>query len=168
MTTTTQPKAQSYAVLNALDPLAFLRPEDFRTQYDASQPGYAQEQYEKGRKIADEAQCIHICVNSTWAATYPGGVTTSSEGIGYHGCTADLLRGFLDGDAPIRVHRMNNLDGVLIKPRAYSRACGHCGAPLEAWKGPEPHAKAGWVDQTGLSICDSSGQKHDPHPGNTP
>lgn len=163
MITTTQLKGRPYAVLNALDPLAFLRPEDFRTEYDAGQPSYAREQYEKGRRIADEAQCIHICVNSTWAATYPGGVTTSSEGIGYHGCTADLLRGFLDGDAPIRVHRADNPEGVLIQPRAWSHHCHHCGEPVKAWKGPEPHAQTDWVDQVGLSICDASGRKHEPH-----
>ena len=158
----TAPKARPYSVLNALDATAFLRPEDFRTEYDARQPEYAREQYGKGYKLASWAHCIYITCGSTWAASYVQGVVTSYEGIGYHACTADLLRGFLDGDAPIRVHRYgsDSKHGILIKPRAWSRACAHCGERVR-WHGDE--FRGDWVDQRDLSICDASGRKHDPH-----
>ncbi|MFF8629712.1 hypothetical protein [Streptomyces werraensis] len=102
-----------YSVLNALPPEAFLKPEDFATESDSINPLYAAEQYQKGRKLSEEYGRIIIRANGTWAAEDgpigPGNARTigaySYEGIGYHAHTAALLRGFLDGPAPIDVER---------------------------------------------------------------
>ncbi|MGW2710752.1 hypothetical protein HKX69_05975 [Streptomyces argyrophyllae] len=104
-----------YSILNALPPEAFLKPEDFATDFDGRTPGYAEEQYLKGLEISREYDRVVIRSNTTWAAecgpyvpeanVYMGNAAYSYEGIGYHAETAALLRGFLDGPAPIDVER---------------------------------------------------------------
>ncbi|MEV0471019.1 hypothetical protein [Streptomyces prunicolor] len=103
-----------YSVLNALPAEDFLKPENFVTEFDARNPDYAEEQYRKGLELSEEYGRIVIRAGGTWAAEDgPVDPVTrartigaySYEGIGYHGNTAALLRGFLDGPAPIDVER---------------------------------------------------------------
>jgi len=117
---------ESYRELNSLPPSAFLNPDDFATIYDGRKDGYAAEQHAKGVRISLAAESVGIACNGTWTAKLPGGVVTSCEGVGYHGCTADLLRGFLDGPAPVVVYRYGLTEGVQIKPRT----CPKCSVPL--------------------------------------
>lgn len=98
----------SYEWLNSLPAQAFLDPNNFLTEYDEQNKarGYDQEQYRKGLETGRAAKSIHISENSVWGAEMKsGGMLSSSEGIGYHACTADLLRGFLDSGCEIIVYR---------------------------------------------------------------
>lgn len=107
--------SRPYSILNALPPEAFLKPEDFATDFDIINPAHAEEQYLKGLELSEEYDRIVIRENGTWAAEcgpyypeadiYMGNAAYSYEGIGYHAHTAALLRGFLDGPAPIDVRR---------------------------------------------------------------
>jgi hypothetical protein len=115
----------SYAVLRALPPEAYLDPAGFRTGDDHlhGANGYPAQQYRQGRSVSAEAEEIHITAAGTWGARLPaGGYLTAAEGIGYHACTADLLRGFLDGPAPILVWRDGQPDPAEIKPRTGPRS----------------------------------------------
>ncbi|MEU8948808.1 hypothetical protein [Streptomyces sp. NPDC048489] len=104
-----------YSELNALPPEAFLKPENFVTEYDQRDPKRAEEQYREGLRLSAAYDRIVIRAGGTWAAecgplhaeanVYMGKCAYSYEGIGYHGNTADLLRGFLDGPAPVDVER---------------------------------------------------------------
>ncbi|MER6102426.1 hypothetical protein ABT115_08865 [Streptomyces sp. NPDC001832] len=98
-----------YSELNALPPEDFLNPENFVTGYDEQNPDYAEKQYREGLRLSNEYDRITICANGTWTADIEGPHTyrwlTSTEGIGYHAHTASLLRGFLDGPAPVDVAR---------------------------------------------------------------
>jgi hypothetical protein len=68
---------------------------------------YQSKQYQHGLDIGRNASSVHIAVNSTWSARMKDGASLSSyEGIGYHACTADLLRGFIDSGVRIVVHRL--------------------------------------------------------------
>lgn len=97
---------KSYSVLNALPAAAFLDPKNFLTAYDGRNAQYAKEQYEKGVEIGRQAKAIHISAGTVWSASMKSGSALCSyEGIGYHACTADLLRGFLDSGAQIVVSR---------------------------------------------------------------
>lgn len=98
-----------YSVLNALPPEAFLDPNKFRHAADMlPEPGYKVQQFQHGKEISDGAKAIHISANSVWSADMKNGsYISSSEGIGYHSCTGDLLAGFLAGSAAIVVHRWN-------------------------------------------------------------
>ncbi|MFE5542743.1 hypothetical protein ACFQ71_02875 [Streptomyces sp. NPDC056534] len=114
-----------YSILNALPPEAFLKPEDFATEYDEKFPELSEKNYREGLKHSTAYGRIIIRTNSTWAAE-DGPVdpitrartigTYSCEGIGYHGHTAALLRGFLDGPAPIDVERRQD-DGTVTTTR---------------------------------------------------
>lgn len=109
----------SYAELNALPPEAFLDPSRFVTSYDTA--GHGAEQYAKGLKISRESESVNISASGTWGnrPLGGGGVGCSCEGIGYHANTADLLRGFLAGPAPVIVHRWGGPDGgTVIKERS--------------------------------------------------
>jgi hypothetical protein len=90
-----------------LPPAAYLDPDLFRTPNDGlPAPGYAEEQYRTGLRVSEASAEIVIAVNGVWGATGKDGSSTGSyERIGYHSCTAPLLRGFLDGPAQIRVCR---------------------------------------------------------------
>ncbi|MFC4498770.1 MULTISPECIES: hypothetical protein [Streptomyces] len=103
-----------YFELTALPPEAFLKPESFVTEYDGRDPNRAEEQYREGLRRSAEYGRITIPANSTWAAeegAYDPVTRVRSwgaysyEGIGYHAHTSSLLRGFLDGPAPIDVER---------------------------------------------------------------
>jgi hypothetical protein len=62
---------------------------------------------------------VSISVTGTWGATgKDGSTTTSYERIGYHSCTAPLMRGFLDGPAEIVVFRstQSGLSTTVIRP----------------------------------------------------
>ncbi|RPJ40128.1 MAG: hypothetical protein EHM35_00550 [Planctomycetaceae bacterium] len=101
-----------YAELRALSPETYLAWEQFDTPFDGYTPNVvrdlASEQYTKGLRYGQDATMIHIAVNGTWSTeTKTGGCLSSCEGIGYHACTKDLLRGFLDSGTPITVHRWN-------------------------------------------------------------
>ncbi|MFK0231189.1 hypothetical protein ACIQUL_36095 [Streptomyces sp. NPDC090303] len=114
-----------YSILNALPPEAFLKSEDFATEYDEKFPELSEKNYQEGLKYSTEYGRIIIRTNSTWAAE-GGGIDPvtgaihmgaySYEGIGYHGHTAALLRGFLDGPAPIDVERRQD-DGSVTTTR---------------------------------------------------
>jgi hypothetical protein len=102
-------KVKSYSVLNALPAKAFLNPEDFRTSYDASHTTYKAEQYAHGLAVSNASLRVGVTAGGTWFAEGKDGSFTSSyEGVGYHACTADLLRGFLDGSAEVVVYRYKN------------------------------------------------------------
>ena len=115
----------SYPELNALPPEAFLDTARFTTEHDTDVPGRAGLQYRKGLEISLAAESVGIACNSTCTARMRGGgVMTSNEGIGYHPNTADLLRGLLDGPAPVIVYRYGSDGpaggGTEIKPRTAS------------------------------------------------
>ncbi|MEU1880331.1 hypothetical protein ABZ470_23745 [Streptosporangium sp. NPDC020072] len=107
-----------YETLNAMAPEEFLFPERFATRYD-QEDDYAQQQYERGVRLSGEWDEIYIRHTGTWGARRGKQVSeafpdrephwssecTSYEGIGYHRSTADLLRGFLAGPAPVYVER---------------------------------------------------------------
>jgi hypothetical protein len=109
----------TYERLNKLPAEAFLSPENFRTDWDhLPEKGYAEEQYQKGLKISNESKEVGVSVNGTWwAAGKDGSHTISYEGIGYHSCTADLLRGLLAGSAKFIVYRWteNGITETCIK-----------------------------------------------------
>ncbi|WP_328377067.1 hypothetical protein OHB13_11995 [Streptomyces sp. NBC_00440] len=106
--------SRPYIVLNSLPPEEFLKPENFATEFDARNADAAERQYRYGLKLSTDYGRIIIRANSTWAAE-DGPVdpitrartlgSYSYEGIGYHAHTAALLRGFLDGPAPVDVER---------------------------------------------------------------
>lgn len=102
----------TYAELAALPALAYLSPEMFRTSFDAWHVNAGtnkSKQYLDGLKTGQDSIEIHIAINSVWSARLKnGGHLSSYEGIGYHACTADLLRGFLDSGCKIVVHRDNH------------------------------------------------------------
>lgn len=104
----------TYKELAALSAFAYLSTDNFRTMFDAQHVasgefGYAARQYKSGLEVGQKSTEIHIAVNSVWSARgKDGGHTSSYEGIGYHACTADLLRGFIDSGCKIIVHRDND------------------------------------------------------------
>ena len=117
--------SRPYSVLNALPPEAFLKWEDFVTGYDGIRPEYAAEQYANGLARSREGGRIIITRGGTWSADGPGfRYTTSYEGIGYHAHTASLLRGFLDGPAPIDVERSDEIGAWLPTVRIKERTDG--------------------------------------------
>jgi hypothetical protein len=104
----------AYSVLNAMPARDFLDPSKFVTESDARNKarGYDAEQYAKGLEIGKNAKTIYISCGSVWSAELKSGSSLLSyEGIGYHACTADLLRGFLDSGCAIIVHRLT--EGVV-------------------------------------------------------
>jgi hypothetical protein len=107
----------NYKELSELSAEAYLDPKNFITDYDKTLDDYAKEQYEKGLNTGKEFALISIGASSVWSASMNGrgSLLSSYEGIGYHSCTADLLRGFLDSPAKVVVYRAWNLDGVVIK-----------------------------------------------------
>lgn len=101
----------TYKELNARPAKDFLRPENFRTEFDGANKGYGEKQYRHGREVSESARYVYIGANGTWGASLKsGGHLTSYEGIGYHAHTESLLRGFLDGPAPIVVYRLDEND----------------------------------------------------------
>lgn len=99
----------TYAELEKLPAEAYLNPDNFKTAMDSlPEKGYAEKQYQHGLQVGREANLIWINARSVWGADLKnGGMCSSSEGIGYHSCTSDLLRGFLDSGTPIQVSRWN-------------------------------------------------------------
>jgi len=99
---------------------ALLQPELFASPLDAlSNAAYAAEQYAKGLETGRNADAIHIAVNNVWSAAMKDGASlSSSEKIGYHAHTAELLRGFLDSGCPIIVHRVtpDRITHTLLNP----------------------------------------------------
>lgn len=92
------------AQIEALPAKAYLDPSLFVTGWGKSER-LATEQYEKGLSVGREFDEVHIAVNGVWGASKPGSHLSSSEKIGYHAATDDLLRGFLDSGVAIIVHR---------------------------------------------------------------
>ena len=115
-----------YKELEALPAEAYLDWERFQTPNDALPPtAYAEEQYQKGLDVGRRAKAVHISVNSVWSAQMPeGGSMQSYEGIGYHSCTSQLLRGFLASGCAIVVHRWSDtgVASTEIKGRAVEHA----------------------------------------------
>jgi len=116
----------NYSELEALPPEAFLDPDRFRTEHD--DPDDADEQYQKGLETSRKSESVGIAEGGTWLAKTPtGGLVTTTEGIGYYPNTADLLRGFLDGPAPVIIYRRSDdgyplyNEGTEIKPRTAPR-----------------------------------------------
>lgn len=99
----------SYDVLKRLPAEAYLDPDNFRTPTDGwPKAGYAEAQYAKALEMGRAGGTLHISVGSTWSFAHANGAhTTAYEGIGYHSCTHDLLRGFLDSGCGITVHRFD-------------------------------------------------------------
>jgi hypothetical protein len=97
----------NYSTLNAMAAECFLKPELFKTDMDhLPEHGYAQSQYEKGLKISNASVEVGISANGTWwAHGKDGSYTSSYEGVGYHSCTNELLRGLLAGTARFIVYR---------------------------------------------------------------
>lgn len=106
-----------YKTLSEKPAHEYLVPENFRTDWDG-RVGDARREQQYREGLAQSERCTRIIIgsNSVWGGTTKdGGSLTSYEGIGYHSCTADLLRGFLDGPAEIVVHRKDQPPTV-IKP----------------------------------------------------
>ena len=89
--------------LEKLPPEAFLDPENFKTPLDTNQ--YGSEQCDKGLLIGSKSKAIHIGINNVWSAEYKNSYFQSYEKIGFHSNTSDLLRGFLESNTKIIVHR---------------------------------------------------------------
>lgn len=101
----------SYEYLNAIPPSAFLDANNFKTDSDTMpEKGYAEKQHAKGLSIGKEYGKVGVSCYGTWYAEKPGSCITSYEGIGYHSCTADLWRGFLDSGAEVWVHRLDGTE----------------------------------------------------------
>jgi hypothetical protein len=129
--------SKPYSILTKLRPEAYLNPDNFVTTYDTINPGQAAEQYAKGLEISRSAVSVGIACTGTWTARMPSGVTTSSEGIGYHAHTASLLRGFLDGPAPLVVYRWDgHPGGTEIKPAApgHEHTSWHADGGIETYR----------------------------------
>jgi hypothetical protein len=128
-----------YEELENLPPEAYLDPKNFVSDYDhievksKKHPNmtFAQEQYLKGLEYGKDFKIIHINPRSVWNAgafnsedkipdhiEYNKSVLCSSEGIGYHRDTSEVLRGFLDSGAKIVVHRYTEqgIKATVIKP----------------------------------------------------
>ena len=109
---------------------ATMSPDVFRTPFDAlpANRDYATAQYAKGLAMAREGWEIHIAATGVWSARMaaerrPDGTVVyrhiaSVEVLGLHACTADLVRGWLDGGATIIDHR---------RPRAEAAAARDSG-----------------------------------------
>jgi hypothetical protein len=113
---------KGYAELTALEPKEYLNWEQFETPFDAAHAhAYAQEQYRRGFDLGKVSTQVHISANGTWGATQPSkygeGVchVSSSEGIGYHACTKDLLHGFIDSGVEIVVYRYSQNEPTKIQ-----------------------------------------------------
>jgi hypothetical protein len=107
-----------YQTLNALSPEEFLTPEKFQTEYDRT-PAGREAAYKEGLRISGLATEVYVNYMGTWGAHLAtGGLLSSYEGIGYHAYTADLLRGFLDGPAPVAIYRYDGqkITRTVIKP----------------------------------------------------
>lgn len=105
-----------YSDLEKLKAEAYLNPENFVTKFDtlnassekATAAEWAIKRYEDGLAIGKEWGIINITNRSIWqATTTEGGSLTSSEGIGYHRNTKELLQGFIDSGAEINVKRFD-------------------------------------------------------------
>ena len=102
-----------YKELENLAPEKYLNWQNFATPWDNlpihREQKTAEIQYLLGLTLSKEHIDGHISIayNGTWGAWKPNSSTVSYEGIGYHACTKDLLHGFLDGPAPLIVHRWN-------------------------------------------------------------
>ncbi len=96
-----------YNELNELSPMVFCDPINFQTEFDTMpcNKDLHDRQYQLGLQTGRDYEVIIISAYSTWSAQSPHRFCTSCEGIGYHACTADLLRGFIDSGAPIVVYR---------------------------------------------------------------
>lgn len=109
----------TYARLNTMPAESFLNPDNFKTDTDhLPEKGYAEQQFQKGLRISNESKEVGVGAGGTWwAAGKDGSHTTSYEGIGYHSCTADLLRGLLAGSAKFIVYRWteNGITETCIK-----------------------------------------------------
>jgi hypothetical protein len=107
----------SYNELNKMSPEMFLNPDNFKTPNDEMRgEEYACKQYEKGLRIANESLEVGVSVGGTWFAIGKNGSQFQSyEGIGYHPCTSDLLKGFLDGSAQFVIVRLTD--------KGYTQTC---------------------------------------------
>lgn len=106
----------TYAELSAKPASDYLNPANFQTAMDGAPPAsYRAEQYRKGLEFGKNAEYIAIAANSVWGGrTKDGGHVSSCEGIGYHSCTAELLRGFLESGAPLFVYRIDGSKWQLV------------------------------------------------------
>ena len=98
-----------YKTLQQFTPDKFLNPDNFITPFDSlpEKKIYADKQYHIGRDYGFKSKAITISYRGVWGAVMnDGSITTSYEGIGYHRCTADLLRGFLDSHCDIYLTRL--------------------------------------------------------------
>lgn len=105
--------------MRPVDVTATINPADFRTDCDTLPSiiarDYAGEQYRKARELAAKpGAVVYISMTGSWSAEYqseapynPGGKVhvTAYERLGYHTCTADLIRGWLDGGVRILSYR---------------------------------------------------------------
>lgn len=110
----------------------------YRTPYDAWMVNeeYRREQYTQGLEMARRGDEVHIAINCVWSAKrLDGGFISSYETIGLHACTADLLRGWLDGGATIIDHRIEwewlscrcGADAHISRWEKNQGKCYHCG-----------------------------------------
>lgn len=112
-------KTRPYKELSELPAESYLNPDNFVTEFDTKMPNeeYAKKQYEDGLAIGKEYGAIFINYKSVWSAAMLGsGLTnslSSSEGIGYHRNTKELLQGFIDSKAEITVAR--DIDGKIVR-----------------------------------------------------
>jgi len=115
----------SYRELEALPPEAYLDASRFVTCCDKFAENVASDlagkKYQTGLKYGMEAKeqkgYISLSYKGVWGASYGNCDVSSSEGIGYHACTASLLQGFLDSGCEIRVTRYRDGQFLTTKIR---------------------------------------------------
>ena len=110
----------NYSEIEKLPADAYLNPEIFVTGFD-SQFSIEQkrEKYLRGLGLGKEFQVISISENGVWGANSPDtqAYLSSYEGIGYHSITSELLRGFLDSPAIIKVYRKDGTCTLILNKK---------------------------------------------------
>lgn len=95
-----------------------INPDDYITSYDnlASNQEHRKEQYRRAYDAGKRGDIIFIARNSVWSAQgaitdkqramgIASSYTSTCERLGYHSCTAELLRGWRDSGARIYDYR---------------------------------------------------------------
>lgn len=107
-TTTTAKQSSSNRRMADIAPHDYLNTDSLVTFFDGmgTNSGLAAKQYHEGKLIGMLCDHVSIGYNGCWSATMKDGSHLSSyEKIGYHACTADLMRGFIESGCAIFVYR---------------------------------------------------------------
>lgn len=100
-----------------MKPQDYLNPENFTTSFDKQHQitDYPKKQYETGLNTGKSYQILYINAYGVPICQGGKGSVRFYERFGYHACTADLLRGFLDSGIPIEVYDEETNEWVKIK-----------------------------------------------------